>query len=136
MRISDWSSDVCSSDLRGLPSPLRLGPAARTQVSRLSPEGERAEKSVRALRRLHNLGQHPAHVARMDEEARRPMRPDPRLAQHVLAQLFERGLGGLDVGDFVAHMMLPARRVLFEEARDRGDRKSKRLNSSHYCAPR
>src|SRR3546814_10905887 len=61
MRISDWSSDVCSSDL-----------------------------------------------------------PNPRLAQHALAQRFERGLGGLDVGDFVAHMMLPARRVLFEEARDRG----------------
>src|SRR3546814_14889098 len=105
MRISDWSSDVCSSDL----------------------EGARAEKSVRPLRRLHDLGQHPAHVARMDEEDQRPMRPDPGFPQHPLAQRLERGLGGVDVGNFVAHMMLPARRVLLQKTRDGGRSEESRV---------
>src|SRR3546814_1929474 len=73
--------------------------------------------SVVALRRLHNLGQHPAHILGVKEEDQRPMRPDPRLAEHALAHRLELGLGGVNVGDFVTQMMLPARRVLLQESR-------------------
>src|SRR3989344_3708095 len=75
---------------------------------------------MRLLRRLHDLGQHPAHILGVQEKNQRSMRPDAGLAEHALAQRLERGLGGMNVGDFVAHMMLPARRVLLEKARDRG----------------
>src|SRR3546814_11240287 len=40
MRISDWSSDVCSSDLRARPSarlPRRVGPGECGHIRRLRP---------------------------------------------------------------------------------------------------
>src|SRR3546814_6346883 len=37
MRISDWSSDVCSSDLRRPRLPARLRPGARRRAVRLLP---------------------------------------------------------------------------------------------------
>ena len=48
------------------------------------------------------------------------MRPDPRLAEHALALGLELGLGRMDIGHLEADMMLPARRVLLKECRDRG----------------
>src|SRR3546814_3168434 len=57
MRISDWSSDVCSSDLRvlleGAPAPL-----SALDVSRQFAQGKRAEKKIEdVLRTLAVLGQ-------------------------------------------------------------------------------
>src|SRR3546814_19517214 len=43
MRISDWSSDVCSSDLRGVGRDVhQVGPVAqRSQLSRIEPRRAR-----------------------------------------------------------------------------------------------
>src|SRR6185503_925264 len=70
-------------------------------------------------RRLHDLGQHAAHVLGVDEEDERPVRADARLAEDPRAFLLELGLRRVDVGDLEADMMLPAQRVLLEEIRDR-----------------
>src|SRR3546814_2239422 len=105
-----------------------------------------------------NLGQHPAHILGVEEEDQSPMRSDPWATEHAFAHRLELCLGGVDVGDFVAHMMLPPRRILLQKPRDRGvagqrldqldlrpveagvsrridetqlDRKSTRLTSSH-----
>src|SRR3546814_13701090 len=51
MRISDWSSDVCSSDLTGLDIP-RLVPA----IVALAAEGEGVER-LRADHPRHRVGQ-------------------------------------------------------------------------------
>src|SRR3546814_2290475 len=45
MRISDWSSDVCSSDLAG---PGRSGTAPRPTLHLLPHAGEEVAKNVRA----------------------------------------------------------------------------------------
>ncbi len=60
------------------------------------------------------------HVPGVDEEDQRAVRADPGFAQHALAHGLELGLGGMDIGDFVAHVVLAARRVLLEEAGDAG----------------
>jgi len=72
-----------------------------------------------ALRRLHDLGQHPAHVLRMHEEDRRPVRPDPRLAEHAAALPFEPRPGRVNLGHLEAQVVLPAERIAREEAGDR-----------------
>ncbi len=61
---------------------------------------------MRLLRRLHNLSQNPAHILGMEEEYQRPMRANAGLAQHALAHGLKLGLGGVDIGHFIAHMML------------------------------
>src|SRR3546814_13352542 len=54
MRISDWSSDVCSSDLdRGSPGPPRqLRPDARGQVAAPQRRGGHDREPPRSVRRL------------------------------------------------------------------------------------
>ena len=69
---------------------------------------------------FHDFGQHALHIAGVDEENQRAVRADPGFAQHALAHGLKLGLGGVDIGHFVAHMMLPAGRVLLKEAGDRG----------------
>ena len=72
------------------------------------------------LRRFHDLGEHALHVLGMHKKDKRPVRPDPRLAQHAFALAFEPGLGGVDIGHFVAHVVLAPGGVLVEERLDRG----------------
>ena len=69
---------------------------------------------------FHNLSQHAVHIARVDEEDQRAVRADAGLAQHALAHRFEFGLGGVNIGHFVAQMMLPTGWVLVEERGDGG----------------
>src|SRR3546814_5147536 len=59
MRISDWSSDVCSSDLRAVPAPARAGAGRRQRpgpchraLRRRTPRWPRLG-AVRARRRQH-----------------------------------------------------------------------------------
>lgn len=77
-------------------------------------------KSVIAFRRLHQLDQHPAHVAGMQKHHRRPVRPDARLARaqdrHPLGP--HLGDGGMDVGDLETDVVLAALGVLGQEADD------------------
>ena len=68
-----------------------------------------------AMRRLHQFNQHPAHVARVEEDDGRAMRADARLAQQRGTLGLKFGDGGGHVGDLETEMMLPARRVLLQE---------------------
>ena len=71
------------------------------------------------LGRLHDLGQHTVHVFGVDEEDRRAVRADARLAEHARAFILEPRLGRVDIGYLVAHMMLPAGRIFCKKAVDR-----------------
>src|SRR3546814_11502935 len=71
MRISDWSSDVCSSDLRdrrlGLPLPYALSHACRDDARRLCPaSGRRSMKALLLLISVAPLAlAAPAHAQSM-----------------------------------------------------------------------
>src|SRR3546814_2373208 len=100
MRISDWSSDVCSSDLR--------------EVARL--------RDHRAAGRTEPDSQ----LARDDLRQRRLAEPRRAIEKHMVERIGAR-LRRLDENA----QILPRRRLP-----DELDRKSTRLNSSHYCASR
>src|SRR3546814_6638949 len=72
--------------------------------------------SMRLFRRLHQLHQNAAHIPGMHEDDGRAVRADARLAQHLGALRLHLGLGGVDVRHLEADMMLPAARVLRQEA--------------------
>src|SRR3546814_9271770 len=62
MRISDWSSDVCSSDLRGLGFARRFAVAVGADPGRLDrggrgPFAQAARRSGRARARDHGPGE-------------------------------------------------------------------------------
>src|SRR3546814_1193056 len=110
MRISDWSSDVCSSDLgvrrrkerRGLaPSKLNLGQPKLNEGRQRRSASAQGESGKRGSSTHHPNGPERRKKERRDEEDadRLPRRPDV----------------GRDAGR---------------------DRKSARLNYSHYCASR
>src|SRR3546814_6149323 len=110
MRISDWSSDVCSSDLLEGPIFLFAGKGCRTV-------------HVDVVDRIHDH----AFEAISDDALKLDT-----VASQFLFGLLEPvvGLGILEIG----LMSLD-----FEQGDNAGfipDRKSKRLNSSHICASR
>src|SRR3546814_16419564 len=72
MRISDWSSDVCSSDLSAI-RKFRAEP--RRRLSRYEDQ-ERRDRRPR-----HPAGQPPAERAEMDREWRRAVRHRTGLAR-------------------------------------------------------
>src|SRR3546814_5003973 len=99
MRISDWSSDVCSSDLLGpsFPPPLDLAALLLVQLARLFPQPLRAK----AARRRQQVGMVIALVALatrcMDRHVHRhpmPLADFPREAQGQLPALVGRQLDG------------------------------------------
>src|SRR3546814_9623255 len=65
MRISDWSSDVCSSELRTAPvadlqaQALHLG--LRREIARPFPDGDGDMNLVVLRRDAHHLGTAPGH---------------------------------------------------------------------------
>src|SRR3546814_4844735 len=69
MRISDWSSDVCSSDLGGAPAQPRLGDDARR-----SPPFPRTPAAVR--RAADAAGQRERHGGGIVRFDRLPLCPD------------------------------------------------------------
>src|SRR6478672_7416377 len=71
------------------------------------------------LRSFHKFREHPAHVLGMDKEDERAMRADAWFTEDAGALGFELGLGGVDVGDLEADVMLAAKRILLEEFHDR-----------------
>src|SRR5689334_4997678 len=77
---------------------------------------------MRLPRRLHDLGQHAAHIPGMEEEDRRAVGADPGGAENTDAFAFEPGPRRRDVRYLEADMVLPARRILLEEIDDRGVR--------------
>src|SRR3546814_10159302 len=105
MRISDWSSDVCSSDLHDIPNTVA--------------------KAIQALRPLEPavLTVHAAGGRAMLEEAKAVAGASTKvIAVTVLTSLDAPDLDDIGVGG------TPHDQVV------RLERKSTRLNSSHYCA--
>src|SRR3546814_8336190 len=112
MRISDCSSDVCSSD-------LSLAIALHALVAqRLLAAFELLEQR-RSHRQCDGDGEHVDD--REMRESGRHRRVDIRVFRHVGGEQDVRGAG---------------QRRAAGGHRDHGDRKSTRLQSSHYCAPR
>src|SRR3546814_18741694 len=62
MRISDWSSDVCSSDLL-FASLEALNEQLERRVRERTAELERSQDSLRQVQKLEMLGQLTGHVA-------------------------------------------------------------------------
>src|SRR3546814_8859121 len=102
MRISDWSSDVCSSDLQ-----LRF--ATRNFVDAMSPTNFPATNPQVLEKTIETRGENLLKgLANM-------------LADLGKGQLTHTDSDAFEVGGNIATTP---------------DRKSTRLNSSHYCAPR
>src|SRR3546814_5818203 len=104
MRISDWSSDVCSSDLQKAWIQERI--EGRDKEVQFTEQGKKA-----ILNKL------------------------------IEGEIFERFCHmkftgtkrfGLEGGE----ALIPAMEAIIKRGGQLGDRKSTRLNSSHYCASR
>src|SRR3546814_9246530 len=109
MRISDWSSDVCSSDLLAVANDARLATAVLVAAS-LTRSGPSTALSVAGL----------------------PLDPQDRTSQ-VFSQLHAKRVArdriATDAG--IAGMNSPAEVITKLLNLEEGDRKSTRLNSSH-----
>src|SRR3546814_531535 len=144
MRISDWSSDVCSSDLAGDDArrPHRRSACGRAVIDEAETDIARAEAGVAALPRggavsLAIIGG--AQIAAALHRARR----HPGI-ERIIGVVFAGALGivpvvgivarpeeiGCDLPDIADHVV-EAVGVRLVTADGREDRKSTRLNSSH-----
>src|SRR3546814_20869615 len=93
MRISDWSSDVCSSDLREEADAERAG--------RFAPPGERMplDRGRRRRRRTRGADQHRGdRVGGIDHGARAPQESQPGEGIHQLDERSEESSGGKECG--------------------------------------
>src|SRR3546814_10540267 len=157
MRISDWSSDVCSSDLRADQllgqregrgeadefRPALLDPVDRARWGEAAGEDDMPDVVLLAdVDQLHDLGMHGDEV-----DAEGPGRPLLRLGDLGVEQVRRHGPAGDDAeaasvgdgGDEVA-LRNPAHRAAHDgdlaaeeigAALHQADRKSTRLNYSH-----
>src|SRR3546814_4110167 len=130
MRISDWSSDVCSSDLEKgcLAGPH---PALCATFSRFAGEGLSGRPSSGALRTFDRL------KLRLDRQPadRRGGGALQEGGLRLLVQHQRRILGAVEpakLARLVAAHLVAQRRARQEQV----DRKSTRQNSSHQCATR
>src|SRR3546814_7980150 len=159
MRISDWSSDVCSSDLRAARAPARRrAPGAAVLARRAPPpaqaDGGRLLRPAGAV--VPGTRPGPAHRAgrpdqRMNTEtstaqnsarsqAMSSRQPEPNVATDEATPVpgnVLRILSGLHAG---ASRDLAEQEMIMVGSHDACDivleRQSTRLNSSHKCASR
>src|SRR3546814_16301500 len=105
MRISDWSSDVCSSDLiSGTRSLFRLLGLRREQIAQPGPEFRIVARLVLQYRhpaaaavRMHEAGGDPPHLVRL---ARNELVSDP-LARRARAAVVGLAPPNLRLGNLV-----------------------------------
>src|SRR3546814_10367041 len=117
MRISDWSSDVCSSDL---PRPNRR--MAAPMSDQFTPAQQHADAPLRLFNSLTRA-----------VEPFAPIQPNHARVYSCGPTVYNYAhLGNLRAYVFTDTL----RRTLLWKGLDVTDRKSTRLNSSHYCAPR
>src|SRR3546814_683010 len=158
MRISDWSSDVCSSDLYGM-----LPRATDARMDREAAKGKQSGRtqeiqrligrSLRAVTDLKALGEIQikvdCDVLQADGGTRTAAITGGYVALHlaILHLMRIKAVKRMPLTDHVAAIscgLCAGRPVLdLDYAEDSTaqadanlDRKSTRLNSSHYCAPR
>src|SRR3546814_4414751 len=114
MRISDWSSDVCSSDL---PPPRRAGAQTGEQPAL---DGQPAAVFLQPEAPVLQQRQHYREHAQQDREREQRGKDRQRVLAEAEVVAAEEGLrgGGPAVGDVVGQLRVE-------------DRKSTRLNSSH-----
>src|SRR3546814_8564100 len=141
MRISDWSSDVCSSDLwvalRRRDYHVLRCLCGVAPVTRHSGKSKFVVRRLAASRRLQNVAYHWALAA---------LQRDPR-SRAKYSSLRQRGHGHARALRSVADRLLAMRcamlrtQTLYDPDRhakpapaSQSDRKLPRLNSSHYCA--
>src|SRR3546814_2732900 len=118
MRISDWSSDVCSSDLQPRAGAVI---AAVDDVGRLVESGDAAPVDP------------PDRVgAALDRAAEGAHGVGGRQHDLALEQSLDEALADREA----AEEQRPVRDRLVTRHPERSDRKSTRLNSSHQCAYR
>src|SRR3546814_1449308 len=133
MRISDWSSDVCSSDLAFFPSHrTSTRQAIRTRAAMTPEQREHFRQRLLALKR--ELGATEATAS----DAAKPVELDQTSVGRVSRMDAMQGQAmALAVQQRRAQSL---RRIDAALARidsgDYGDRKSTRLNSSQLCASR
>src|SRR3546814_942 len=116
MRISDWSSDVCSSDLGSLLGHLALGPldVAGTEVEQgLGPDvGVVVHRGALAHARVTKVVEQPGHVPAGQVATQRPGRicvPDGKgQVRHALEHHALVGETVLQVDRFAVHGQLDA----------------------------
>src|SRR3546814_10785618 len=117
MRISDWSSDVCSSDLLHEPVPVQHLPSSLPRTGR---------HACALLRAIEQVGQGRTEI----------IRPDLVLGEdaQIVMQIEAGGVLAAGIADYEratgANRLLPHDRLASRTDRDIGDRKSKRANSS------
>src|SRR3546814_7672314 len=131
MRISDWSSDVCSSDLR---NPRRACRTDRRRCRHHQGQGSAATQAARRHQRgpgsKDRLRRHqPGLFHQLRDPIGRPMSSDLNLSQEELEALRQGIADGIiasNAGVMQAGEVAPYAFGSYEE-----DRKSTRLNSSH-----
>src|SRR3546814_14737807 len=115
MRISDWSSDVCSSDLGRLlssriPNPETPipGPVRGTLFIVAAPSGAGKSSIVNAC-----LARDPNVCLSISYTSREP-RPGERHAEHYNFISREEFARMIDAGDFFAHALVHERKSVLE----------------------
>src|SRR3546814_2712132 len=137
LRISDWSSDVCSSDLVGRKQVVDAGAVAAVRADFLTRQAERNNKRFRGengivddFLRLHVefiIAGDPLTVELVDHKRNADFGTVAALEAPTAPKF-----GGDGVA--VANELLNTRHARGHRGRQTLVRKSTRLNSSHYCA--
>src|SRR3546814_81876 len=101
MRISDWSSDVCSSDLPAVGEPVLTPLAYQTRLDKASMaiRDYLHAPDILAVQEMENLTVLQGLAARIGEDAIANGQPGPQYAAYL-----EEGndVGGIDVGYLVS----------------------------------
>src|SRR3546814_9459287 len=125
MRISDWSSDVCSSDLR-----------QRRQVKGIvGRDRQLAARNVRLVGRAAGRDQDVLGTMSLAVDLDRVRIAQSRMTtdQPGAGVRQQLAVDAIDTRDLAILVVTQGRPVEAGRA-NRPDRKSTRLNSSHYCA--
>src|SRR3546814_10918323 len=122
MRISDWSSDVCSSDL--LPMPFRkiLPDEAEFEFGLILVEPQQIPDQLRRTRRSRH--------ARLPREVKGPQHDARRIRRQLLAKDTKRRLVGPAIEHAKSCLASPGQNVLpraDKQVQTEPDRKSTRL---------
>src|SRR3546814_8303549 len=135
MRISDWSSDVCSSDLEAgeaVPGQENAGQQTRTAINAgtVGQNGQQDEEQKaleESLVELARVARHRATVGK-DHRPRQVRGPTVKLTVDKVGDPSEEQPNGRGAGDQVAQGQDREASLSREQP---SDRKRTRLNSSH-----